>query len=167
MAWTGASGRRGDPARPRNQSLAQGAPLQRLSIVATQMQQPRGNCEHAHHSPFIFAGYGICLSFKQVGGKYVYNSNGRSANLSTKLSINIAWRSFSYIFRNFLFVMRIGFLPLLLIVATYTLIFIYFVALVVVTDPQTVPSQEFVQQSIWLNVIVIPIQLLVSTMFIV
>lgn len=63
--------------------------------------------------------------------------------------------------------MRIGFLPLLLIVATYTLIFIYFVALVVVTDPQTVPSQEFVQQSIWLNVIVIPIQLLVSTMFIV
>lgn len=79
-----------------------------------------------------------------------------------KLPISIAWRSFGYVLRNFGSVMKIGFLPLLLVVAVYTLAFIYFPPEMVNVGGQMVPSQQ-----LWLSLAITPINLLAMTMFVV
>ncbi len=84
------------------------------------------------------------------------------AAFQPKLPINIGWRTFGYVFRNFGTVMRVGFLPLLLIVAAYTLLYIYFPPEMVHMGGQMVPQQQFLP-----SLFVTPFTLLATTMFVV
>jgi hypothetical protein len=80
-----------------------------------------------------------------------------------KLPVGIGVKSFEYVLRNFGSVMRIGFLPLLLVLAVYILAFVYF-------PPQLVTTPEGVQvmqQEWWVSLAITPVQLLASTMFVV
>lgn len=79
-----------------------------------------------------------------------------------KLPISIAWRAFGYVFRNFGAVVRVGFIPLLLTVSIYALIFIYFPpqAEYINGQPREVPN-------IPIAIVHMLINILISTMFVV
>ncbi|MDX2265687.1 MAG: hypothetical protein NW215_12050 [Hyphomicrobiales bacterium] len=79
-----------------------------------------------------------------------------------KLPINIAWRSFGFVWRNLGAVIRVGFVPLLLAVSVYVLLFIYF-------PPTIAPFGDGAQPVPQIPAVIIEqlTMLLVSVMFVV
>ncbi len=78
------------------------------------------------------------------------------------LPVNIAWRSFLYVFNNLGSVIRLGLLPLLLIVSANIVIYIYF-------PPQAVDvgGRLVLQQPIWPSLVIFPITIIAITIFMV